>query len=44
MMVTGKTVAGYQARPGWDPVTGRGTPIASVLSMASALLARYDGS
>jgi subtilase family serine protease len=40
-VVAGKTVEGYKAGPGWDPVTGWGTPIASVLV---PLLARYDGS
>jgi subtilase family serine protease len=29
--VNGKEVEGYQAGPGWDPVTGWGTPVASVL-------------
>ena len=37
-VVTGKPVEGYQAGPGWDPVTGWGTPVASVLV---PLLARY---
>ncbi len=41
MVVAGKTVQGYEAGLGWDPVTGWGTPIASVLV---PLLARYDGS
>ncbi len=30
-VVGGKNVEGYQAGPGWDPVTGWGTPVASVL-------------
>ena len=34
----GVTITGYQARPGWDPVTGWGTPDAQVLI---PLLARY---
>jgi subtilase family serine protease len=33
-----KTIAGYQAAPGWDPVTGWGSPDAQVLV---PLLARY---
>jgi hypothetical protein len=33
-----KTFTGYQARPGWDPVTGWGSPSARVLI---PLLARY---
>jgi subtilase family serine protease len=33
----GVTIAGYQAGPGWDPVTGWGTPNAQVLV---SLLAR----
>ena len=40
-LVDGKTLEGYQAGHGWDPVTGWGTPIASVLG---PLLARYDRS
>ena len=40
MVVARKTVAGYQAGSGWDPVRGWGTPVASVLV---PLLARYDG-
>ena len=38
--VTGppQTITGYQAEPGWDPVTGWGSPNAQVLV---ALLARY---
>lgn len=28
---SGTTYAGYQATPGWDPVTGWGSPVASVL-------------
>lgn len=34
----GVTITGYQAGPGWDPVTGWGTPDAQVLI---PLLARY---
>jgi subtilase family serine protease len=30
-VVAGKKVEGYNAGPGWDPVTGWGTPVASVL-------------
>jgi subtilase family serine protease len=37
--VGGKTLAGYQAGTGWNPVTGWGTPIAEVLV---PLLARDD--
>jgi subtilase family serine protease len=33
-----QTVTGYRAGPGWDPVTGRGSPNAQVLV---PLLARY---
>ena len=33
-----KTIAGYRAKPGWDPVTGWGSPDAQVLV---PLLARY---
>jgi subtilase family serine protease len=33
-----KTIAGYRAAPGWDPVTGWGSPDAQVLV---PLLARY---
>ena len=33
-----QTITGYQAAPGWDPVTGRGSPDAQVLV---PLLARY---
>ena len=40
-VMDGKPVEGYQAGPGWDPVTGWGTPVASVLV---PLLARYDRS
>jgi subtilase family serine protease len=36
--VNGTTITGYQAGPGWDPVTGWGTPDAQVLI---PLLARY---
>lgn len=35
-----KTITGYQAVPGWDPVTGWGSPNAQVLV---PLLARYAG-
>jgi subtilase family serine protease len=31
VVVNGHTIAGYQAGPGWDPVTGWGTPDAQVL-------------
>ncbi len=31
VMVEGETLQGYQAGPGWSPVTGWGTPVASVL-------------
>jgi subtilase family serine protease len=41
VVVEGETLEGYQAGPGWSPVTGWGTPIASVLV---PLLARYDRS
>jgi subtilase family serine protease len=41
VVVGGETLEGYQAGPGWNPVTGWGTPIASVLV---PLLARYDQS
>jgi subtilase family serine protease len=41
VVVAGETLEGYQAGPGWSPVTGWGTPIASVLV---PLLARYDRS
>jgi subtilase family serine protease len=41
VIVAGETLEGYQAAPGWSPVTGWGTPIASVLV---PLLARYDRS
>ena len=41
VVVDGMTLAGYQAGPGWSPVTGWGTPVASVLV---PLLARYDRS
>jgi subtilase family serine protease len=36
--LNGATITGYQAGPGWDPVTGWGTPDAQVLV---PLLARY---
>jgi subtilase family serine protease len=36
--LNGVTITGYQAGPGWDPVTGWGTPDAQVLI---PLLARY---
>jgi subtilase family serine protease len=39
--VAGKQVEGYHAGPGWDPVTGWGTPVVSVLL---PLLGRYDAS
>jgi subtilase family serine protease len=35
-----QTITGYQASPGWDPVTGWGSPNAQVLI---PLLARYSG-
>ena len=35
----GQTLTGYNARPGWNPVTGWGSPDAQVLV---PLLARYD--
>ncbi len=38
--VGGETIAGYRAFPGWDPVTGWGSPNAQVLI---PLLARYTG-
>jgi subtilase family serine protease len=41
VVVAGKTLEGYRAGPGWSPVTGWGTPVASVLV---PLLARYDRS
>ena len=41
MVVAGKTFAGYPARPGWSPVTGWGTPDASVLV---PLLVHHDPS
>jgi subtilase family serine protease len=31
VVFNGVTITGYQARPGWDPVTGWGTPDAQVL-------------
>ena len=31
VVVNGSTITGYQAGPGWDPVTGWGTPDAQVL-------------
>ena len=31
VVLNGETIAGYQAGPGWDPVTGWGTPDAQVL-------------
>jgi subtilase family serine protease len=40
-VVAGKNVEGYNAGPGWDPVTGWGTPVASVLV---PLLARHGTS
>jgi len=41
VVVAGETLEGYQAGPGWSPVTGWGTPIASVLV---PLLAHYADS
>ncbi len=41
VVVVGGALEGYQAGPGWNPVTGWGTPIASELV---PLLARYDRS
>ncbi len=41
VVIDGKTLAGYQAGPGWSLVTGWGAPVASVLV---PLLARYDRS
>jgi subtilase family serine protease len=38
VQIAGQTIAGYQAAPGWDPVTGWGSPDAQVLA---PLLARY---
>lgn len=38
VLVAGRPLKGYQAGPGWSPVTGWGTPIASALV---PLLARY---
>jgi subtilase family serine protease len=38
-MVPHLTITGYQAAPGWDPVTGLGSPDARLLV---PLLARYD--
>jgi hypothetical protein len=35
-----RTITGYEATPGWDPVTGWGSPDAQVLV---PLLARYAG-
>jgi subtilase family serine protease len=37
----GRTISGYRATPGWDPVTGWGSPNATVLV---PLLARYSSS
>lgn len=31
VLVNGTTYTGYQAGPGWDPVTGLGSPDAAVL-------------
>jgi hypothetical protein len=39
VMFPHQTITGYQASPGWDPVTGWGSPDAQVLI---PLLARYD--
>ena len=36
---SGVTVTGYQAAPGWDPVTGWGSPDAQVLAPSSPLMA-----
>jgi subtilase family serine protease len=41
VVLNGVTITGYQAGPGWDPVTGWGTPDAQVLV---PLLARYASS
>jgi subtilase family serine protease len=38
VVVNGVTITGYTAEPGWDPVTGWGSPDAQVLV---PLLARY---
>jgi hypothetical protein len=38
VIVNGVTITGYRAGPGWDPVTGWGSPDAQVLV---PLLARY---
>ncbi len=40
VVLNGVTITGYQAGPGWDPVTGWGSPNAQVLV---PLLARYAG-
>jgi subtilase family serine protease len=39
IQVSSGTITGYRARPGWDPVTGWGSPDAQALV---PLLARYD--
>jgi hypothetical protein len=31
VMISSTTITGYPAGPGWDPVTGWGTPDASIL-------------
>jgi hypothetical protein len=31
VVLNGVTISGYQAGPGWDPVTGWGTPDAQIL-------------
>jgi subtilase family serine protease len=41
VVVAGQTLKGYRTGKGWSPVTGWGTPVASVLV---PLLARYDRS
>ena len=38
VQIGGQTITGYQAAPGWDPVTGWGSPDAQALG---PLLARY---
>jgi subtilase family serine protease len=38
-----RTIDGYHAGPGWDPVTGLGSPNASVLIPLLAHYARRDG-
>jgi hypothetical protein len=41
VVVSGQTTTGYRAGPGWNPVTGWGSPDAQVLV---PLLARYASS